>query len=186
MNAWLHQSALWRMCSSIAAGVLTPPTIACFAGMLVASIKPLQSAVFVRGQPLYLLGDIAFMLGDCTVPALMLVLGGNLAKGPGMTTMPWRCLVGATVSRLLVLPLVGTALVVGARHFGIGATLPPMAIMVMLVSASTPTAIMMHAIATVYDNRADDMAALLFWEYLLAALTLPLLIAAYLVLVGAG
>lgn len=28
-----------------------------------------------------MLGDIGFMLGDCTVPALMLVLGGNLAKG---------------------------------------------------------------------------------------------------------
>jgi len=45
---------------------------------------------------------------------------------------------------------------------------------------------MMHAIATVYNNRPDDMAALLFWEYLLAAITLPLLIAGYLILVGAG
>lgn len=49
--------------------------------------------------------------------------------GPGVTTMPWRCLVGATMSRLLVLPLAGTAMVVTARHFGIGASLPPMALM---------------------------------------------------------
>jgi len=41
----------------------------------------MQAAVFVRGGPLYLVGDVAFMLGDCTVPALMLVLGGNLSKG---------------------------------------------------------------------------------------------------------
>ena len=36
--------------------------------------------MFVRGGPLYLVGDISFMLGDCTVPALMLVLGANLAN----------------------------------------------------------------------------------------------------------
>lgn len=40
-----------------------------------------QAAVFTRGGPLYLVGDVAFMLGDCTVPALMLVLGANLGNG---------------------------------------------------------------------------------------------------------
>jgi len=42
LRALLSKSALWRMCAAVAAGVLTPPTIACFVGMLVASIKPLQ------------------------------------------------------------------------------------------------------------------------------------------------
>lgn len=66
------------------------------------------------------------------------------------------------------------------------ATLPPRhVIAVMLITHSTPTAIMVHAMATMYNNHPDDMAALLFWEYLFAVLTLPLFIAAYLAIAGA-
>lgn len=39
-------------------------------------------------------------------------------------------------------------------------------------------------IATIYRNREDDVAALLFYEYLASTATLPLLIALYLTLVA--
>jgi hypothetical protein len=55
----------------------------------------------------------------------------------------------------------------------------------MFIIHSNPTAIIVHAMSVVHRNREDDMAALLFWEYLGACITLPLLIALYLVLAGA-
>jgi hypothetical protein len=42
LQARLTQTWIWRLCSAVASGILTPPTIACFIGMLVASVKPLQ------------------------------------------------------------------------------------------------------------------------------------------------
>lgn len=41
----------------------------------------LQDALFTRGAPLHLLGDVCAMVGDMVIPSLMLLLGANLAKG---------------------------------------------------------------------------------------------------------
>jgi predicted permease len=50
----------------------------------------------------------------------------------------------------------------------------------MLVTHATPTAIVVHSMATMLRNREDDMAAMLFWEYLASAITLPCLMALFL------
>jgi len=54
----------------------------------------------------------------------------TLNPGPGVAKMPLRCMVGAAVCRLVMLPLAGTALVMAAKHAGLLAVgLPPMAVM---------------------------------------------------------
>lgn len=54
----------------------------------------------------------------------------------------------------------------------------------MLVCHSTPTATIVHTIATMYGRGADDLAALLFFAYPASVLTLPPLIALYLALLS--
>lgn len=50
----------------------------------------------------------------------------------------------------------------------------------MLLNHAVPTAIMVHSMATMYRNREDEVAVLLFWEYIASALTLPFVMMAFL------
>ena len=103
------------------------------------------------------------MLGDMTIPALMLVLGANLASGPGATAVPTRSIVAVALGRLVLLPLSGLALVAGAYRLGLLANLDSTALVVMLLMWAVPTALMVHSVATMFQNKQDEVASMLFW-----------------------
>lgn len=60
----------------------------------------------------------------------------------------------------------------------------PLTMVVMMVAWSTPTAILVHSLASIHENGEDEVSALLFWEYLACIVTLPLCSAVYLYLMG--
>ncbi len=85
------------------------------------------------------------MLGDLTIPCLMLVLGANLAKGPGAGKgMPLRCVAATCVCRLVLLPLAGTGLVLAMRAGGMLNDLQPIGVIcecaASCVCATSPSA----------------------------------------------
>lgn len=70
----------------------------------------------------------------------------------------------------------GTLLVLGLIRAGV--VLPPNALftLVLLLGHSTPTAINVQTLATLHQNGEQAVSALLFWQYMGAILTLPLLL----------
>ena len=82
---------------------------------------PRQDALFSPTGCLRLLGEVSDALGAVCIPALLLVLGANLSRGPGVAAgrLPASCVVAAVATRLLLLPAVCGALLVAAWSAGV-------------------------------------------------------------------
>ncbi|MEW5314142.1 MAG: hypothetical protein WDW38_005661 [Sanguina aurantia] len=178
---WANET--WQRHKPLIDSILTVPVYACMMGLLFGSVPALRDVMFVKGGALFLVGDVINTFGALTIPCLFLVLGANLSKGPGISKLPPRLFLSLIISRQVVMPLVGTAMVMGAYSSGMLGALDPMALMVMLIIHSMPTALMVHSIATQLRNREDDVSAVLFWSYLASIITIPACIASYLYIV---
>lgn len=120
-----------------------------------------------------MLQDCIEMFSECCIPCLLLMMGATLAKGPGKACPPWRVVVGVCTARLLLLPLLGTGWILLAHKTGWLVAPDSMFLLVMLIQNAVPTALNVHTLATLYANREEEVAALLFWQYLTACLTVP-------------
>lgn len=122
------------------------------------------------------------------IPVLLLVLGANLSNGPQLASgahLPALNVAAVIGTKLLLSPMLGLGLILTAQRFGlIGAATDPLAILTMMVAWATPTAVLVHSLSLVHKNGEDEVSALLFYEYVAAALTLPLCSAAYLYVLG--
>lgn len=49
----------------------------------------------------------------------------------------------------------------------------PMFVLVMLIQNCVPTALNVHTLAVLHNNREAEMATLLFWEYISSVITIP-------------
>lgn len=170
--------------SPILEGILTPPTLACVLGVLLGSVPEVRSAVFSSGGSLAVLGESIDMLGMPSIPLVLLVLGANLGNGPGPGHVPWPAIWGVLAARLVVSPLLGAGTILLLHHMGFLQMNDPLMMLVMITMWSTPTAITVHAIASVHANGEDEVSTLLFWEYLMALVTLPVVLAVTLYLLG--
>eukprot|EP00882_Tetradesmus_deserticola_P034257 GHRQ01039234.1.p3 GENE.GHRQ01039234.1~~GHRQ01039234.1.p3 ORF type:complete len:111 (+),score=42.64 GHRQ01039234.1:3-335(+) len=108
--------------------------------------------------------DCIAMFGDCCIPSLMLMLGATLAKGPGRCCPPLRVVLGVTVARLLLLPMLGTGWLLLASKAGWLVAPDSMFLLVLLIQNSVPTALNVHTLATLNSNREEEVGALLFWQ----------------------
>jgi hypothetical protein len=122
------------------------------------------------------------------ITVLLLVLGANLANGPQLANgahLPALNVAGVISTKLLLSPLIGLAVVLAAQKTGlVGPATDPLAVLVMMVAWSTPTAVLVHSLSLVHKNGEDEVSALLFYEYIAAALTLPLCSTMYLYVLG--
>lgn len=122
-------------------------------------------------------------LGFCRgamVPCIMLVLGGNLVGGPGSSQLGIRSTIAITFTRLFLLPPVGIAVVLTADRLGF---LPPnnkMFQFVLLLQQSMPTSILAGAVANLQGHAEKEASAILFWEHILAVISLTFWLILYL------
>ncbi|GLC46287.1 hypothetical protein PLESTB_000995100 [Pleodorina starrii] len=171
-----NEGGRWR---SVVAGVCSPPTLASLAAVVVASVGWLRDALFSPGGCLRLVGEVSDALGAVCIPALLLVLGANLSRGPGVAAgrLPGACVAAAVATRLVLLPAVCGAALLGAWRAGLlPAGTDPLAMLVMFIMHATPTAVLVHSMATIFSNAEDEVAALLFWQYIASLVSLPLAI----------
>ncbi|KAG2498465.1 hypothetical protein HYH03_003719 [Edaphochlamys debaryana] len=176
----------WR---ELAAGALSPPLLASILGLAVASVPTLRDALFAPSGCLRLVGEVVDGLAGACIPILLLVLGANLATGPGVAAgrLPGSCVVAAVLARLVALPLAcGAALLAAWKAGLLPASTEPLGLLVMLAMHATPTAVLVHSMATLYGNAEDEVAALLFWQMVACLVTMPLGIAVALAIVAPG
>ena len=60
----------------------------------------------------------------------------------------------------------------------------PVFLLVMLIQNTAPTAILVHTMSAVHQNKEAEVSALLFYQYLASVVTLPPYLSLYLYLVG--
>lgn len=177
--------------------VLNAPTMSVICGVVVACVPPVQDFIFAAdgddctasaddgdddGPPLRFLADALARLGGAMIPSLMISLGASLARGPG-AAVPGRVVATLAALRLVILPVLGGAAVLGLRSWG--AYEPPdrMFVLVLLLMQAMPSALNLYTLAAVHNNHADELATMLFWQYLACVLTIPMSVAVFLAVV---
>ncbi|CAN1317652.1 Protein PIN-LIKES 2 [Linum perenne] len=137
--------------------ILQPPTIASMLAIIIGTVPQLRAIVFGNDAPLSFIKDSFEILGGAMVPSVMLVLGGMLAEGPNDSTIGLRTTIGVTVARLT----------------------DAMYRFVLFMQYTTPSAILLGAIASLRGYAVKEASALLFWQHVFALLSLSIYIVIY-------
>jgi predicted permease len=159
--------------------VLQPPTLASLLAIIIGMVPQLKAFFFGYDAPLSFITDSLEILAGAMVPSVMLILGGMLAEGPKESTLGLRTTIGITVARLLVLPLCGIGVVALADKLHLLVQGDAMYRFVLLLQYTTPSAILLGAIASLRGYAVKEASALLFWQHVFALFSLSLYIVIY-------
>lgn len=159
--------------------ILQPPTIASLLAIIIGLVPLLRNFFFGDDAPLAFLTDSLEILAGAVVPFVMLILGGILAEGPNDSSLGLRTTIGVTVARLIVLPLVGIGVVALADRLNFLVHGDQMYRFVLLLQYTTPSAILLGAIASLRGYAVKEASALLFWQHVFAVLSLSVYIVIY-------
>lgn len=159
--------------------ILQPPTIASFLAIIIGMVPQLHSFVFGAKAPLSFITDSLEIMGGAMVPSVMLVLGGMLSEGPNQSALGLRTTIGIIIARLLLLPIIGIGIVISANKLKIVLLNDPMYNFVLLMQYTTPSAILLGAIARLRGYALAEASALLFWQHVFALFSLSLYIVVY-------
>ncbi|GAB4827936.1 Protein PIN-LIKES 2 [Ancistrocladus abbreviatus] len=166
--------------------ILQPPTIASLLAIIIGMVPQLKAFVFGDDAALSFFTDSLDIMGQAMVPSVMLVLGGMLAEGPSKSKLGLRTTIGIIVARLLVLPLVGIGVVLLADKLNLPVKGDGMFRLVLLLQYTTPSAILLGAIASLRGYAVQEASAIIFWQHVLAVLSTTLYIIIYLPLLSSS
>ncbi|KAL2347640.1 hypothetical protein Fmac_001640 [Flemingia macrophylla] len=159
--------------------ILQPPTIASLLAIIIGTVPQLKAFFFGSDAPLSFITDSLEILGGAMVPSVMLILGGMLAEGPNESKLGLRTTIGITVARLLVLPLLGIGIVALSDKLNFLVDNDAMFRLVLLLQYTTPSAILLGAIASLRGYAVSEASALLFWQHVFALFSFSLYIVIY-------
>ncbi|KAF7827704.1 protein PIN-LIKES 2 [Senna tora] len=159
--------------------ILQPPTIASLLAIIIGSVPQLKALFFGDDAPILFITDSLEILAGAMVPSVMLMLGGMLAEGPDESTLGLRTTIGIIVARLLVLPILGIGIVALSDKLNFLVENDPMFIFVLLLQYTTPSAILLGAIASLRGYAVSEASAILFWQHVFALFSLSLYIVIY-------
>ncbi|XP_022760146.1 protein PIN-LIKES 2-like [Durio zibethinus] len=159
--------------------ILQPPLVATVLAILLGIIPQVRTIVFGSDAPLDFITDSMAMISEAMVPAVMLVLGGMLWEGPNESRLGIRTTIGIIVARLLILPLAGIGVIYLADKWNFLISDSSLYRFVLLLQYTTPSAILLGAIASLRGYAVREASALLFWQHVFALLSLSLYIFVY-------
>lgn len=115
------------------------------------------------------------MVGDCTLPLAMLVVGGNLAS-IHLGQIDKKAMSLMLLAKLIILPVLGLWLVIKFK-------LPQLLGLLILMQLAMPSAISLSLIITHYKKEDLLISQGIFLSHTLSLLTLPLFLSLYFMLI---
>jgi len=190
-----YSPILWTVGYSLVSGgkisnmplkkIFSPPVISILAGVTAGMIPPLKNLFCSSDSLLYPLYKAAGIIGDATVPCVLILLGGCLAVGPVGKAINKRTIFSVILIKLIIFPALAICYVLLLRHLG---ALPAnlLASMVLVIEAGSPPANNLVVMASVANPDTEDgMATIIFWTYLSSIISLTLTIVAAMWVFGA-
>jgi predicted permease len=159
--------------------ILQPPTIASLLAIIIGTVPQLKTFFFGNDAPMSFMTDSLEILAGAMVPCVMLILGGMLAEGPNESTLGIKTTIGIIVARLVVLPIIGIGIVVLADKMNFLVENDAMFRFVLLLQYTTPSAILLGAIASLRGYAVSEASAVLFWQHVFALSSLSMYIIIY-------
>lgn len=162
-----------------------PPVVGIFAGLCVAMILPLKDFFCSPEGFLHPLYRATGVIGEATVPSVLILLGACLASGPVRKVVNKRTIFSVILIKLIIFPIIAIFYVLLLRHLG---ALPAnmLASIVLVIEAGSPPANNLIVMASVDNPDIEDgIATIIFWTYLSSILTLTLTVVAAMWIFGA-
>eukprot|EP01087_Luapelamoeba_hula_P022608 TRINITY_DN8153_c0_g1_i2.p1 TRINITY_DN8153_c0_g1~~TRINITY_DN8153_c0_g1_i2.p1 ORF type:complete len:480 (+),score=60.83 TRINITY_DN8153_c0_g1_i2:91-1530(+) len=154
--------------------VVTPMTCSLVAALTIALIPPIKSLFYGHKPPLKFIMDTAYFLGLPSAPTVLVVLGASLgATGPGAVDKnisKWL-IGGITVGKVIVMPLIGTAITYAVYHLGL---IPkdPLFAFTLVVQSAVPSASVLVIIAELHQYGNTMMSRFQLWQYALGIVSI--------------
>ncbi|MDD5697734.1 MAG: AEC family transporter [Victivallaceae bacterium] len=152
--------------------LFTPPVIGMLTGAAVGLILPLKAMLCYPAGLLNPVYNAVGVIGEATVPCVLVFLGGCLASGPVRGVINKRTIFSVILIKLIIFPAIALGYVWLLRYSGV---LPAslLASLVLVIEAGVPTANNLVVMATVTNPGIENgMATLIFWTYLASIITL--------------
>ncbi|CAK9152342.1 unnamed protein product [Ilex paraguariensis] len=159
--------------------ILQPPTFATLLAIIIGIVPFLKRVVYGDDAPLSFITDSLDIVAGAMVPSVMLILGGMLAEGPNESRLGLRTTIGIIIARLLILPLIGIGVVCLADRLNFLIHGDQMYRFVLLLQYTTPSAILLGAVASLRGYAVSEASALLFWQHVFAVCSLSVYIIIY-------
>ncbi|XP_027337150.1 protein PIN-LIKES 1-like [Abrus precatorius] len=97
--------------------LIAPSTMAAIFGLTIGVVPQFRKVLVDDNTPLHVVQDSITMLGDASIPTMILLLGANLLKGLKGLGKQLPLIVGIIVVKYVALPVIGITIVRGAVHF---------------------------------------------------------------------
>ncbi|KAI5606029.1 hypothetical protein BDE02_01G391700 [Populus trichocarpa] len=153
--------------------VFAPSTTAAIAGFIIGVIPQIRNSLIGASAPLHVVEDSASLIGDAAIPTVTLIVGGNLLRGLRGSGIQSSLIVGIVAVRFVFLPLIGTAIVKGAVHFGLVHS-DPLYQFVLLLQFAVPPALNIGTITQLFGAGESECSVIMLWTYALASIFLTL------------
>ncbi|WRX30256.1 Membrane transport protein - like 10 [Theobroma cacao] len=110
---------------------------------------------------------------DGAIPALTLIVGGNLLKGLRGSGIRKSIIFGIIVARYIALPLIGIVIVKGASRIGF-VQADALYQFVLLLQFAVPPAMNIGTITQLFGAGESECSVIMLWTYALASISLTL------------
>ncbi|KAG8377200.1 hypothetical protein BUALT_Bualt08G0003400 [Buddleja alternifolia] len=153
--------------------LFAPSTTGAIGGFVIGLVPQIRRLIIGDSAPFRVIEDTALLLGDGAIPALTLIMGGNLLKGLKGSGIKKSIVFSILVVRYLLMPLVGIVIVKGAVRFGLVHN-NPLYQFVLLLQFSLPPAMNIGTITQLFGAGESECSVIMLWCYLLASVALTL------------
>ncbi|XP_019054888.1 PREDICTED: protein PIN-LIKES 3-like isoform X2 [Nelumbo nucifera] len=144
-----------------------------FVGFLVGIVPQMRRSVIGENAPLRVIQDSASLVGDGAVPALTLIMGGNLMKGLQGSQIKLSLIFGIIIVRYITLPLLGILIIKGAIRYGLVHS-DPLYQFVLLLQFAVPPAMNIGTITQLFGTGERECSVIMLWTYILASVSITL------------
>ncbi|KAG1326856.1 protein PIN-LIKES 3-like [Cocos nucifera] len=163
--------------------MFAPASIGVIIGFIIGAVPQIREAIVGQDAPLRVIQDSAALLGNGTIPSLILITGGNLTKGlhgPGVKS---TLILGVAIVRYIALPLFGAAMVKGAIHLGLVHP-DPLYQFILLLQHAVPPAMNIASMIQMFEAGEGELSVIFLWTYAVASVALTLWLTLFLWLVS--
>ncbi|XP_022641610.1 protein PIN-LIKES 3 [Vigna radiata var. radiata] len=153
--------------------LIAPSTMAAIMGVTIGIVPQFRKILVGDQALLNVVQDTLTMLGDASVPAMVLLLGANLLKGLKGIGKQVPLIVGIIVVKFVALPAIGVGIVKSAIHFNL---IPhePLYQFVLLLQYALPPAIVVSTITQMFGVGEGECSAIMLATYACSAVLLTL------------
>ncbi|XP_075516683.1 protein PIN-LIKES 3-like [Primulina tabacum] len=151
--------------------LLAPSTTGAIVGFIVGLVPQIRNFLIGDTAPLRVFQDTALLLGDGAIPAVTLIMGGNLLKGLKGSGIEKSIIFSIIIVRYAVMPLIGIGVVKGAVRFGLVHD-DLLYQFVLLLQFALPPAMNIGTITQLFGSGETECSVIMLWCYLLASVAL--------------